>query len=95
MARVQVSTIAARDLVELIESHGLPKDAPARVRRSLGRLASFPRIGRPLDGRWEGAHLVLGPWTWMLIVYDYDSDLDVVSILRIQDARASTAATAG
>jgi len=36
---------------------------------------------------------VLGPWRWMLIVYELFEDEDRVVIVSIQDARSSTAVT--
>jgi hypothetical protein len=64
------------------------------VRRSIEPLATFPLLGAALEGRWHAYRFVLGPWRWMLIVYAYDSDTDVVAVVTIQDARSSTAATA-
>lgn len=49
--------------------------------------------GAQLHGRWTGYRFVLGPWRWMLVVYDYDETLDRVAIVTIQDSRASQAAT--
>jgi hypothetical protein len=39
--------------------------------------------------------VILGPWRWMLIVYDLDESSNLVLVLTIQDARSSAAATAG
>ena len=77
----------------MIVTHSLPADTKSRVKRSLRVLERFPRIGRPLDGRWRPMRFLLGPWRWMLIVYDYDEKDDLVIVLAIQDARSSTAAT--
>jgi plasmid stabilization system protein ParE len=90
-----LSLAAVEDLDRMILTHSLPVDTRARVRRSLGSLGNFPRIGRQLDGRWEPFRLILGPWRWMLIVYFYDEQRDEVLIATIQDARSSTAATSG
>lgn len=38
---------------------------------------------------------LLGPWRWMLLVYEYDEAADRVVILTIHDARSSSAATSG
>jgi plasmid stabilization system protein ParE len=78
----------------MIATHSLPADTRARVRRSIEPLTRFPLLGAPLDGRWRGYRFLLGPWRWMLIVYAYDADNDVVAIATIQDGRTSTAATA-
>jgi hypothetical protein len=78
----------------MIATHTLPADTRARVRRSIEPLARFPLLGAPLEGRWRVYRFVLGPWRWMLIVYAYDSESDVVAIATIQDGRTSAAATA-
>jgi plasmid stabilization system protein ParE len=78
----------------MIATHNLPTDARARVRRSIEPLARFPLLGAPLEGPWRGYRFLLGPWRWMLIVYAYDEETDVVGIATIQDGRTSTAATA-
>jgi hypothetical protein len=36
---------------------------------------------------------VLGPWRWMLLVYEHIESEDRVVVLTIQDARSSSAAT--
>ena len=95
MAVVRLSVVAVEDLDRMIVTHSLPADTKTRVRRSLSPLERFPRLGRQLDGRWEAFRLILGPWRWMLIVYVYDEQDDVVLIATIQDARSSTAATSG
>jgi len=77
----------------MIVTHSLPADTRDRVRRSLRVLEEFPRIGRQLDGQWEGLRVVLGPWRWMLIVYLYEEVGGLVQIVTIQDARSSTAVT--
>jgi plasmid stabilization system protein ParE len=95
VAVVRLSVVAVEDLDRMIVTHSLPTDTRTRVRRSLSPLERFPRLGRQLDGRWEPFRLILGPWRWMLIVYVYDEQDDVVLIATIQDARSSTAATSG
>jgi hypothetical protein len=85
--------IAVEDLDRMIITHSLPADTKARVKRSLVVLEHFPRIGRQLQGRWHPMRFILGPWRWMLIIYNYDETNDLVVVLTIQDARSSTAAT--
>jgi plasmid stabilization system protein ParE len=92
VARVLVAPAAADDLARMIATHSLPSDTPARVRRSIAPLGQFPLLGAPLAGRWRDYRFILGPWRWMLIVYAYEVDTDVVAILTIQDARTSAAA---
>ena len=94
MATVLVSPRARRDLQRLIETHSLPASTTARVAASIAPLAEFPSIGAPLTGRWARFRFLLGPWRWLLIIYEYDENQDVVGIATVQDARASGAATA-
>lgn len=93
MASVVVSPAAADDLAELIRTYSLPEDTPGRVARVLARLEAFPDMGQRLSGRWDGTRYLVGPWPWMLAIYEHRSELDRADILTIQDARASTAAS--
>jgi len=77
----------------MLTTHGLPADTKARVKRSLGVLERFPRMGRALEGRWSWFRVILGPWPWLLIVYAYDADRDEVLVATIQDARSAAAPT--
>jgi plasmid stabilization system protein ParE len=94
MARVELAQAAVADLERLISTHSLPPDTRERVKRSLRPLEDFPHIGAPLEGRWQGFRFLLGPWRWMLIVYEYFEDEKRVVIVTIQDGRSSRAATA-
>jgi mRNA-degrading endonuclease RelE of RelBE toxin-antitoxin system len=94
MARVELAQTAVDDLDRLISTHSLPPDARERVKRSLRPLEDFPHIGAPLGGRWQGFRFLLGPWRWMLIVYEYYEDDKRVVVVTIQDGRSSRAATA-
>ena len=94
MARVELAGAAAEDLDRLIRTHSLPPDTKERVKRSLRPLETFPYIGAPLAGRWEGFRFLLGPWRWMLIVYEYLEEEERVVVATIQDGRSSQAATA-
>lgn len=91
MSRVLVAPAAAADLARLITTHSLPADTPSRLRRSIESPARFPLLGAPLEGRWHDYRFVLGPWRWMLIVYAYDAETDLVAVVTIQDGRASAA----
>jgi hypothetical protein len=95
VAEIRVSAVAIEDLDRMIITHSLPGDTKARVKRSLRALQHFPRLGRELDGPWKPFRFILGPWRWLLIVYVYDEQDDVVLIAMIQDARSSSAATLG
>lgn len=94
MPRVVVTPEAVAALDRLIVSHSLPADTKARFRRSIEPLETFPRLGRELEGGgYDGLRFVLGPWRWMVVVYEYDDKDDAVGVLTVQDARSSTAAT--
>lgn len=93
MAHVELARAAVDDLDRLIAVLSLPSDTRDRVRRSLTPLAEFPRLGPELAGRWQGTRFVLGPWRWMLLVYEYLESEDRVVVLTIQDARSSSTAT--
>lgn len=93
MARVVVAPAANADLNELIGSHSLPWNTRIRVKALLGQLADFPRRGEELTGRWAGFRYILGPWSWMLIVYAFDAEANQVNVVTIQDARSAHSAT--
>jgi hypothetical protein len=95
LSRVLVAPEAVADLARLITTHSLPADTSPRVHRSIEPLARFPLFGASLEGRWREFRFVLGPWRWMLIVYAYDDEADLVAVVTVQDGRASTAATSG
>jgi hypothetical protein len=93
VARVEVARAAVEDVDRLISSLSLPADTRRRVRSSIEVLSRFPLLGAELGGRWRGLRFVLGPWRWMLIVYEHLADEDRVVVLTIQDARSSSAVT--
>ena len=94
MARVELSRSAVEDLDRLIYTHSLPPDTKARVRRTLRPLRRFPLLGAPLGGRWDGFRFLLGPWRWLVVVYEYYEEEDRVVVATIQDARSSGSPTA-
>jgi len=94
VARVAVSAAAAADVARLRITHSLPADTNERIKDSIRGIGRFPRLGAALDaGGWEGFRFVLGPWRWMVIVYEYVDTEDIVMIVTVQDARSSSAAT--
>jgi plasmid stabilization system protein ParE len=93
VATVVVAETAVADLEDLIVTHRLPATTRMRVRASLEPLISFPLIGPSLRGRWQGFRFILGPWPWMLLVYEYDDAKDEVGIVTVQDSRSANAAT--
>jgi plasmid stabilization system protein ParE len=94
MPRVVVTDAAERDLRFLIQSHRLPEDTVERVKRCLLPLAEFPELGAELGGSFSGRRFVLGPWRWMILVYRFYPDLDLVAILAFVDGRTSSSPTA-
>ena len=93
MARVELARAAIDDLDRLVAALSLPADTRERVRSNLCALSEFPRLGTELTGRWAGLRFVLGPWRWMLLVYEYHEPDDRVVVVTIQDARSSSPAT--
>jgi len=95
LARVEFSEAAAGDVERLIVTHSLPSNTKERIRRSVKTLERFPRTGVQLEGHGlEGVRFILGPWRWMVIVYEYDGDENRVVIVAVEDGRSSTAVTA-
>jgi len=90
MARVVVTHAAARDLRELIRTHRLPESTVERVKRSIRPLVDFPELGAELGGAFAPRRFLLGPWRWMIVIYRFDPDSDLVAILAIVDGRTST-----
>lgn len=78
-----------------MRTHSLPGDTRARIARSLRALEQFPLMGPELSGGWQGLRFLLGPWRWMLLVDVFIGSDDRAVVVTIQDARSSTAATAG
>ena len=92
MATVIVAQTARRDLEAMILTHSLPDSTRDRVVASLRPLMEFPHLGPALTGRWAGFRFILGPWPWMLLVYQFDEAADLVAIVTIQDSRSARAA---
>jgi plasmid stabilization system protein ParE len=95
VARVVIAPAAVEDLDLIIETRTLPADTRARVRKALEPLGEFPLLGPALTGRWDGFRYLLGPWSWMLMVYAFDEKSDQVTVVTVQDARSARAATSG
>ncbi len=94
MARVVLTHAAARDLRDLIRTHRLPDNSIERIKRSIRPLAEFPELGAELGGALAPRRFLLGPWRWMIIIYRFYPESDLVAILAIVDARSSTSPTA-
>ena len=94
MARVVVTQSAARDLRDLVRTHRLPENTIERVKRSIRPLADFPELGAELGGTFAPRRFLLGPWRWMIVIYMFYPERDLVAILAIADGRTSTSPTA-
>lgn len=95
MARVVVTDAATRSLAALIDSHSLPPDTAARIRRTLAPLQRFPRLGAVLDPAMPEVRFLLGPWRWLVVVYAYRETENLVAVLAFEDGRSARSATAG
>jgi hypothetical protein len=93
VARVEVSLAARDDLDLLMLTHSPRLDTRDRVRGVLRTLESFLDIGLSFGGRWSGLRLVLGPWRWMVIVYEHLDAADRIVVVTVQDARSFGSAT--
>ena len=93
MAAVVLTLTVVADLERLTTTHSLPATTRDRVKSSLGPVTTSPLLGPPLTGRWQGLRFILGPWSWMLLVYAYDEETDQVSVVTIQDARSAESVT--
>ena len=77
-------------------SHSLPADSRARIEESAAPLAQFPRLGPELQSRAEGElRFLIGPWPWLVIVYLYRPNEDLLVIVSIEDGRAADATIPG
>ena len=95
MAQVVVTPQARRDVDEAISALNLPDDAWTRIGRSLRVLESFALAGPKLAGRWAPVRFVIGPWSWMILLYRYEESSDLVYVVAMHDGRSATSATAG
>jgi plasmid stabilization system protein ParE len=94
VAQIVITPRAQRDVDEAISALNLPADAWTRIGRSLRVLETFPLAGPELDGRWAPARFVLGPWSWMILLYRYEESSDRVHVVAIHDGRSAASATA-
>lgn len=87
MAQVVVTPRAQRDIDEAISALNLPDDSWARIGRSLRVLETFPFAGPELFGRWAPIRFVIGPWSWMILLYHYEESSDRVYVVAMHDGR--------
>jgi len=79
---------------EAIAALTLQDDAWTRIGRSLRVLETFPLAGPELAGRWTPTRFVLGPWSWMILLYRYEESSDRVYVVAMHDGRSAASATA-
>lgn len=94
MAQVIVTPRAQRDVDEAISALDLPDDTWTRVARSLRTLETFPLAGAELGDRWAPTRFVLGPWSWMILLYSYEVSSNRVYVVAMHDGRSATSARA-
>jgi plasmid stabilization system protein ParE len=94
VAQVIVTPRAQRDVNEAISALTLPNDAWTRIGRSLRVLETFPLAGPELAGRWTPTRFVIGPWSWMILLYRYEESSDRVYVVAMHDGRSAASATA-
>jgi plasmid stabilization system protein ParE len=94
VARIIVTPQARRDVEAAIPALNLPDDTWARIARSLRALEAFPLAGSQLGGRWAPTRFVLGPWSWMVLLYRYEQSSDRVYVVAMHDGRSAASATA-
>jgi len=95
VAQVVITPVAERGVDEAISALSLPGDTWGRIARSLRVLETFPLAGPVLEGRWAPARFVLGPWSWMILLYSYDEASDRVFVVAMHDARSGTSPRSG
>ncbi len=78
---------------EAISTLGLPAGTWSRITRSLRALEVFPLAGAELGGRWVPTRFVLGPWSWMVLLYLYEESSDRVYVVAMHDGRSASSAT--
>lgn len=85
MTEIQFSTSAVDDLVRLrefiaINNPEAAKRISLRIRQTIGKLATFPEIGRSVVKLENVRELVAGNY---VVRYRYEKDRDSIFILRI------------
>jgi plasmid stabilization system protein ParE len=91
VTQVVVTPRTRRDVDEAISALELPDDSWSRIARSLRVLEIFPLAGSELKGRWAPTRFVLGPWSWMVLLYRHDAQSDRVFVVAMHDARSAAA----
>jgi plasmid stabilization system protein ParE len=94
VAQVIITPRAERDVNEAISALNLPDDTWTRIGRSLRALETFPQAGPDLAGRWTPTRFVIGPRSWMILLYRYEESSDRVYVVAMHDAQSAASATA-
>jgi plasmid stabilization system protein ParE len=94
VAQVIVTPRVRRDVDEAISTLNLPEGTWTRIAGSLRILETFPLAGPELAGEWAPARFVLGPWSWMILLYRYAESSDRVFVVAMHDGRSRDSATA-
>jgi hypothetical protein len=94
VAQVIVTPRAGRDVDDAISALNLPDDSWTRIGRSLRVVETFPFAGPELVGRWAPARFLIGPWSWMILLYRYEESSDRAYVVAMHDARSAASATA-
>jgi plasmid stabilization system protein ParE len=94
VTRVIVTPQARRDVDEAVTILNLPGGTWTRIARSLRVLETFPLAGAELTGRWASSRFLLGPWSWMILLYRHDEASDQVHVVAVHDARSVASVTA-
>jgi len=89
MAKIIVTPQAQRDIEAAAIALELPSDSWARIARSLRALKTFPLAGPKLEGHWAPLRFVIGPWSWMILLYRYERASDEVFVVAVLDARSA------
>lgn len=93
MPRVELARGAIESLERLIVTHSLPADTRERLRRSIAPLARFPRLGAIVREEHADERFLIGPWQWMIVVYEYREAENRVVVLAIKDGRSAASAS--
>jgi hypothetical protein len=95
VAQIVITPQARRDVDEAMSALNLPADTWSRIARTLQVLETFPLAGSELEGQWASMRFVLGPWSWMILLYRYDEPSDHAFVIAMHDARSATSARSG
>jgi plasmid stabilization system protein ParE len=93
LTQIVITPQARRDVDDAVSALDLPSDTWIRIARSLRVLETFPLAGSELSGRWAPTRFVLGPWSWMILLYRYEDSADRAYVVAMHDGRSAASAT--